>query len=517
MKKRILSFVLLFVVMISPNFTQVESLFRVNYSERTTEYVDGVRHTKLVAKINYDGTETDQIINYLGANISTQSDLNIVVGDNYQDYGWGRGDLNTIIYNVNERYPNYNVIGGVNGDFYSATGYPVEAYVRNFEVLSPGLGYERTVIGFLDNGETVFGRPEFSGYELLVFNSDGALKLNVPIEGINKLPTTDDDVTVYFENKQELISGDLNKVVISASEIKIDDWGTIFFGKGELNYQTNEELLPPLQGMVIVGKDFNDNELITPTDYVVVQQHIGGDFEGVRFAIGAWEKLVKDGVATEYYSEGAGPTYRHPRTAIGIKEDGTVFFITVDGRDYINGYLGVTAYELAEIMLYFDAVEAYNLDGGGSTAMSLINDDGEYIYLNNPSDGAPRAVANGLFFVRGEHIPVLDKVPFPDLREVLNAPANVYVDDEGILNFDEVLNSSSYIINIDGVDYDSFSNQYQLDQTPGTYNIMIKARGNQLDYKDSQYTEVIIYTVYSENMQKFIDLFIKYTQSETSD
>jgi hypothetical protein len=46
MKKRILSIILLLVVMISPNFTQVESLFRVNYSEKTTEYVDGVRHTK---------------------------------------------------------------------------------------------------------------------------------------------------------------------------------------------------------------------------------------------------------------------------------------------------------------------------------------------------------------------------------------------------------------------------------------------------------------------------------------
>ena len=517
MMKKILSILLFFLVVTSPNFTHVESLFRVNYSERTTEYIDGVRHTKMVAMINYDGTETNQTINYLGTNISTHSDLNIVVGDNYMNYGWGRGDLNTIISNINGRYPNYSVIGGVNGDFYSATGYPVEAYVRNFEVLSPGLGYERTVIGFLDNGETVFGRPEFTGYELLVFNSDGALKLNVPIEGINMLPTSDELITVYFENIQELIIGDLNKVIINASDIKIDDWGMIFFGKGELNYQTNDELLPPLQGMVIVGKDFNEDELITETDYVVVQQHIGGEFEGVRFAIGAWEELVKNGVATEYYSEGAGPSYRHPRTAIGIKEDGTVFFVTIDGRDYINNFLGVTAYELAEIMLYFDAVQAYNLDGGGSTTMSLINDEGEYIYLNNPSDGAPRAVANGLFFVKGEHLPVLDKVPFPDLREILEIPTNVYIDIEGNLNFDGVLNSDSYLINIDGVDYDSSSNQYPLDDLPGTYSIMIKTRGDQLDYKDSIYTEVIIYTVYTENMQKFINLFKEYTKSETSD
>ena len=223
MMKKTMSFLLFLVLILSPNFTNVSGLFRVEYSEKTTEYVDGVRHTRMVAEINYNGTETNQVINYLGANISKYSDLNIVVGDNYMDFGWGRGNLNTIINNVNNRYPNYEVIGGVNGDFYSGTGYPVEAYVRNFEVLSPGLGYERTVIGFKDNGETVFGRPEFSGYELLVFNSEGALKQNVTIEGINMLPTSDENVTVYFENIQNIITGDLNKVIIKASNIKIDD------------------------------------------------------------------------------------------------------------------------------------------------------------------------------------------------------------------------------------------------------------------------------------------------------
>jgi len=517
MKKKILSIILFIIVISSSNFTGVSTLFRINYTEKTTDIIDNVRHTRMVADLNYNGAESSQIINYLGADIMSASDLNIVVGDNYMNYGWGRGDLNTIINNVNDRYPNYEVIGGVNGDFYGATGYPVEAYVRNFEVLSPGLGYERTVIGFKDNGETVYGRPEFTGYELLVFNEDGALKLNVPIEGINKLPTEDGNITVYFENKQELISGDLNKVIISASDIKIDDWGTIFFGKGELDYETNEELLPPLQKMVIVGNDFNNDELITSTDYVVVQQHIGGDFEGVRFAIGAWEELVSDGIATEEYFEGAGPTYRHPRTAIGIKEDGSVFFVTVDGRDYTNGYLGVTEYELAEIMLYFDAVQAYNLDGGGSTTMSLINGEGEYVYINNPSDGNPRPIANGLFFVKGEHEPVLDKVPFPDLREILDVPTNAFIDEDGQLNFDEVLNSSSYLININGLDYESEEAEYYLNENPGTYEVMIKAIGDQIDYKNSEYSEVIIYNVYTENMQKFIDLFKNYSQSETSD
>jgi exopolysaccharide biosynthesis protein len=62
--------------------------------------------------------------------------------------------------------------------------------------------------------------------------------------------------------------------------------------------------------------------------------------------------------------------YKHPRTAVGIKENGEWIFVVVDGR--FNGLLGgMTIRELAELMKELGCVHALNLDGGGSSTMVL--------------------------------------------------------------------------------------------------------------------------------------------------
>jgi exopolysaccharide biosynthesis protein len=57
-----------------------------------------------------------------------------------------------------------------------------------------------------------------------------------------------------------------------------------------------------------------------------------------------------------------------PRSAIGQAEDGTVFLLTIDGRQ-IGYSLGTTVGVCAEILLRYGAVQASNLDGGSSTLM----------------------------------------------------------------------------------------------------------------------------------------------------
>lgn len=57
-----------------------------------------------------------------------------------------------------------------------------------------------------------------------------------------------------------------------------------------------------------------------------------------------------------------------PRTVIGQKADGTVFFLTIDGRQ-IGYSLGCTVVECADILMEYGAYQAANLDGGSSTVM----------------------------------------------------------------------------------------------------------------------------------------------------
>ena len=65
----------------------------------------------------------------------------------------------------------------------------------------------------------------------------------------------------------------------------------------------------------------------------------------------------------------------NPRTAIGIKADGTYLFVVSDGRTEESE--GLSLLQLAEFMKELGAETAYNLDGGGSSTMvfngSVVN------------------------------------------------------------------------------------------------------------------------------------------------
>jgi hypothetical protein len=83
---------------------------------------------------------------------------------------------------------------------------------------------------------------------------------------------------------------------------------------------------------------------------------------------------------------------RNPRTLAGVKSDGTLLLVTVDGRR--PGYsAGMSLTEAARLMQSLGAREAMNLDGGGSTTMVV---GGRVV--NRPSDrGGERPVGDGVF------------------------------------------------------------------------------------------------------------------------
>ncbi len=91
---------------------------------------------------------------------------------------------------------------------------------------------------------------------------------------------------------------------------------------------------------------------------------------------------------------------RHPRTTIGLTEDGkTLLLIVVDGRQP-NYSEGASMKELSAIAIQYGAYTALNLDGGGSTTMVMEDATGAPLVLNSPIDnyipGRERPVANHL-------------------------------------------------------------------------------------------------------------------------
>ncbi|HET7306663.1 MAG TPA: phosphodiester glycosidase family protein [Gammaproteobacteria bacterium] len=90
----------------------------------------------------------------------------------------------------------------------------------------------------------------------------------------------------------------------------------------------------------------------------------------------------------------------HPRTAVGVTAKGHLLLVTVDGRQ--PGFSeGMSLRELGKFFVAHGAVEALNLDGGGSTTMAIA--DPEPRIINFPSDpwsngepGRPRKVGVSL-------------------------------------------------------------------------------------------------------------------------
>ena len=85
---------------------------------------------------------------------------------------------------------------------------------------------------------------------------------------------------------------------------------------------------------------------------------------------------------------------RHPRTLIGTRPDGSVWLVTVDGRQPSLS-AGMSLAELRRLAERLSLHNALNLDGGGSTTMWARGK-----VVNSPSDpGGPRKVSDALLVV----------------------------------------------------------------------------------------------------------------------
>ncbi|HHT26292.1 MAG TPA: phosphodiester glycosidase family protein [Firmicutes bacterium] len=105
--------------------------------------------------------------------------------------------------------------------------------------------------------------------------------------------------------------------------------------------------------------------------------------------------LLMNGLYGEHYVH--TDTARHPRTAAAIDaERKKLYLFVIDGRTQTS--VGVTYKEMADYFLYMGAFEALNLDGGGSSTLSIrMPTTGQVQHLNYPSSGGTeRYVADGI-------------------------------------------------------------------------------------------------------------------------
>lgn len=165
--------------------------------------------------------------------------------------------------------------------------------------------------------------------------------------------------------------------------------------------QDNGGALIPADGIVLSGQGAMATRLnnLQVNDEVVVNLDLTcGGVEGLDIAMGVggpdatkYAQMLRNGqvVKDSVWNE------RHPRTGIGYSmTKDTVIFCVLDGRSTTSS--GATTDNEAEIMRFFGAWDAMNLDGGGSSCLYIEPLGGQ---VNDGSDGSERAVGSGFFAV----------------------------------------------------------------------------------------------------------------------
>jgi exopolysaccharide biosynthesis protein len=271
----------------------------------------------------------------------------------------------------------HKAVLAINGGFFAYDGAAVGTVLINGEwVRLPWQG--RTAVGFGPNGEAKIDNMQTAAQ---VTFSTG---LKLPIRELNGWPDKS-RITVLtrrFAPHYTLSSGEMAVVVKNGVVIAKPGSGIAPIPEGGFTLVASGGAKPYL------------DKILRGQGAKLTIQPIG--WPQITTALGGGPRLVKKSkvhVATENFRSdvrlGAGP-----RTAFGVDAQGRYIILVADGRQKFYS-TGLTLNELAATMQKLGAVDALNLDGGGSTAMAVRGK-----LVNRPSDGRERGVANALIVTR---------------------------------------------------------------------------------------------------------------------
>jgi len=211
--------------------------------------------------------------------------------------------------------------------------------------------------------------------------------------------TGDNKVTYYVAHVVLGNPSDIGSIVKTGYTSELAREAPVMFAiNGDyFTYRNNGIIIR--NGSVVVDEPIRQGMAITDNGSMVVYEENSMTVQQLK-SLGATNSfsfgpiLVSDSKIPEdvdsYYEVDAGRSIngRHPRTGICMVSLGNFIFIVVDGRS--PGYSrGVTLAEFAEMFRSLGCVNAYNLDGGGSSVMFY-----EGFLVNNPL-GKGRERTNG--------------------------------------------------------------------------------------------------------------------------
>lgn len=271
-------------------------------------------------------------------------------------------------------------VAAVNASYFGLSGEIIGLLKMNGHIISVP-NQTRSAVGIMEDGSLVFDRVAYNGTVTLPNDR------TVAITGVN-CERGDNDLILYNDYYD--------------SRTKTNEFGIEYVVSGDTVTAINPKDSSLTNGSIVLSAHGSSAEALAELkigDTVKITQTLGPIYDKAVYALGAGPTLVKNGAVfltttmEEFGSDVAGG--RAPRTAMATTKNGHILMVVVDGRQQHS--IGMTLLEMASFMREIGAVNALNLDGGGSSEMVL---NGEIVNL--PSDGRERRVGDALVILKPE-------------------------------------------------------------------------------------------------------------------
>lgn len=321
-----------------------------------------------------------------------------------------------------KNHPGWKVIGGMNADFFDMQGaealpyQPLGPMISDGEVLrASGASNYSLMIGFKNKGladdliakKYINSGNGFESFvtplELSIYDKDDHIIKKFVINKQNTIPETN-EISLYhavWNSDKKIVAKDIeesaNAFIIEKAEKALANNSIDFYGRGVITNTTHSTLG---EGQFAIISNNNEvNSFLDIGVKVKVERSFEGIYQDVEELTCGHGFILENNEESKLLNEVYYYT-RAPRSLLGIKDDGTIVMLTVDGRQPDDNMYGATQEEMAAIMKHYGCVSAYNLDGGGSTTL-IVRDGNTFKTANVPSDSKTslRTVANGIFFV----------------------------------------------------------------------------------------------------------------------
>lgn len=437
----------------SYKYKETTDEFDLGYGVKFHRDLASVAVTNKIACYNPDenlGKERPDVVNIL--DIAGDAEIELIPYAVLKKSSWQASTVRGFAAEYETAHPGEKVLAAINGDFFalgddvpSSTGGTV-SNGDYYKTTSEHPLQQNIVFKNKKEGKKIFTvdssiDPDFTTTfvpTVTVYDREGVELYKTECQKVNE-ECLENEVSMFYcpvinDNKKDVSPVDAGDIWLVEDPLQsVASVKNGYYGKGAITAKKESFTLNKRNIFGVSSKNPDLNKYLCIGNIIRCQYEFKDErLKDVENMLGFPYHLITNNVPIGGGSAENSDINYHPRTAIGQREDGSIVLAVVDGRQKDKGMWGATGMEMAAMMAYYGCVDAWNLDGGGSSTMLVRKMPGwSYPYgyfddiyptcpwyvTNSPSQSGERADGNCLLVVvkeRREKMEITSMTPNPE-------------------------------------------------------------------------------------------------------